>query len=115
MTGLQDLNKTESNGILGYERKESILRMLEETGKVTVANLARHFSVSMETIRRDLQQLYLENRLIKVHGGALAMRGRTYEAPFQDRITLNKEEKSRSTSRMVGKAGGAGAGVDRRG
>jgi DeoR/GlpR family transcriptional regulator of sugar metabolism len=40
--------------------------------KVLSADLSQHINVSDDTIRRDLQELAEEGKLIKVHGGALS-------------------------------------------
>lgn len=47
--------------------------MLKETGSVTTAQLVDAFSVSIETIRRDLLILEESGMLQRVHGGAVAM------------------------------------------
>ncbi|MBQ7049849.1 MAG: DeoR/GlpR transcriptional regulator [Firmicutes bacterium] len=55
------------------ERHTKILEMLKETGSVTTAQLVDAFSVSIETIRRDLLILEESGMLQRVHGGAVAM------------------------------------------
>lgn len=52
-------------------RKQKILLLLERDGKVTAAELVEHFSVSPDTIRRDLGELAAAGLLQRVHGGAL--------------------------------------------
>lgn len=52
------------------ERREEILSLLEENKKITVEQLAKKFDISPITIRRDLQQLEDENKLVRFYGGA---------------------------------------------
>ncbi|AZC17796.1 DeoR/GlpR family DNA-binding transcription regulator [Pseudomonas sp. CMR5c] len=52
-------------------RRQKILLLLERDGKVMAAELSRHFSVSEDTIRRDLAELDAAGLVQRVHGGAL--------------------------------------------
>ncbi|KZK98352.1 MULTISPECIES: DeoR/GlpR family DNA-binding transcription regulator [Pseudovibrio] len=52
-------------------RHNSILDIARETGKVEVDELATRFSVSPQTIRKDLKELSDQGLLTRVHGGAL--------------------------------------------
>ena len=56
-------------------RREKIASLLEKAGEVTIADLARRLSVSEMTVRRDLDALAEEDRAIRTHGGACALRG----------------------------------------
>ena len=49
-------------------RHSEILTIARETGKVTVEGLAAHFSVTAQTIRRDLAELCEVGQLTRVHG-----------------------------------------------
>ena len=53
---------------LSIERKNIILEKLNREKKVVVSALAREFSVSEETIRRDLEKLEKEGFAIKSYG-----------------------------------------------
>lgn len=55
------------------QRLEEILTLVEENKTVTVQELTKKFSASESTIRRDLTTLHQNGRLIKVHGGAIAL------------------------------------------
>jgi len=59
--------------LFAKERHTKILEILKETGSVTTAQLVDVFSVSIETIRRDLLILEDGGMLQRVHGGAVAM------------------------------------------
>ena len=52
------------------ERHELILRILNEKGAVSVAELTETLGVSESTVRRDLVELSEAGVLNKVHGGA---------------------------------------------
>ena len=53
------------------KRREIILALLEENGKVSVNELARNMNVSEKTIRRDLTKMEQEGVLVRSHGGAV--------------------------------------------
>ncbi|MBZ0308204.1 MAG: DeoR/GlpR family DNA-binding transcription regulator, partial [Anaerolineae bacterium] len=55
-----------------YERRQMILRMLQENAGVKVTELARQLEVSEGTIRNDLEALDKERQLVRVRGGAVA-------------------------------------------
>lgn len=52
-----------------HERRQAILRILEEEGRVSVADLSRRFALSEVTIRKDLAWLEAQGLLIRTHGG----------------------------------------------
>lgn len=58
--------------MLKKERQTYILRQVNLHNKVLSSLLSRDIHVSEDTIRRDLQELADEGKLIKVHGGALS-------------------------------------------
>jgi len=57
--------------VLAEERRNKILERLSQKGQVLAADLVREFSVSEDTIRRDLKDLADAGLLKKVHGGAM--------------------------------------------
>jgi Transcriptional regulators of sugar metabolism len=52
------------------DRRNQIDRWVRQKGFVTIDVLATHFGVTVQTIRRDLNQLDEEGRLIRYRGGA---------------------------------------------
>ena len=54
------------------ERRQEILRLLSETGRVGVGELSQGFSVSEVTIRADLQALAKSDLVVRTYGGAVA-------------------------------------------
>src|SRR6476646_5253621 len=59
-------------------RQRDIIRMLQETRQVDVADLVQRFGVSGMTIRRDLAELDEAGQLHRVHGGAIIRRAPAY-------------------------------------
>src|ERR1700736_2289777 len=53
------------------ERRQMILGVLQQEGKVVAAELTGRLKVSIDTIRRDLNQLAREGLIQRVHGGGL--------------------------------------------
>jgi DeoR/GlpR family transcriptional regulator of sugar metabolism len=58
--------------MLKRERQAYIIHQVNLHNKVLSASLSNEIDVSEDTIRRDLQELAEEGKLIKVHGGALS-------------------------------------------
>lgn len=52
-------------------RQEEILALAKEQGKVLVEDLAAHFQVTPQTIRKDLNDLCDGEALNRIHGGAV--------------------------------------------
>lgn len=58
--------------MLKRERQAFILHQVNLHNKVLSSTLCQEINVSEDTIRRDLQELAEEGKVIKVHGGALS-------------------------------------------
>ena len=56
-------------------RQSEILAKLRQSGRVGVEELATHFGVTLQTIRRDLNELSEAKALVRVHGGAMIASG----------------------------------------
>lgn len=52
------------------ERRKKIVELVERDGHAEVENLARMFNVGVDSIRKDLQDLAKEGKLVRVYGGA---------------------------------------------
>ena len=76
------------------ERQHRIARVVEEHGRARVADLAAQFGVSAVTIRKDLARLEREHRVIRAHGGAVAVGRALPESAFETRERLQQDEKS---------------------
>lgn len=80
--------------MLANERHSKIRVGLEKNGAVIVAELAKAFGVSDETIRRDLLFLEREGVLSRVHGGAIAAVTLKPAGEFSVRIDEHRREKN---------------------
>jgi DeoR/GlpR family transcriptional regulator of sugar metabolism len=80
--------------MLKRERQAYILHQVNLHNKVLSADLSHHINVSDDTIRRDLQELAIAGKLIKVHGGALS-------PSFHDGIHTSKEVYSYTQKKII--------------
>lgn len=77
-------------------RKAELAAYVAETGQVTVVDLASHFGVSIDTVRRDLDQLHREGIVVRTHGGAVsAVDGTLRDRTLDVRLGVQVEEKER--------------------
>ncbi|MCK4648160.1 DeoR family transcriptional regulator, partial [bacterium] len=53
------------------QRREEILKILEEKGSITVEELSKSLKISPSTIRRDLEEMEGKGLLRRIHGGAI--------------------------------------------
>lgn len=79
--------------MLAAERHKKICDLLEEQEAVRVTELSQLFSVTEETIRRDLEKLERENKVIRQHGGAIKIQTNDNEVLFSKRKIVNVREK----------------------
>ena len=82
------------------DRRLQIEKIIGQEGSVAVDDLAGRFSVSPETIRRDLGQLAEAGRIMKVHGGARTSRLLS-EPGMAIRATHASEEKAQIGRRLA--------------
>src|SRR3712207_2913012 len=80
-------------------RKAQLAAYVAEAGQVTVGALAERFGVSIDTIRRDLDQLSADGVLVRTYGGAVSLStiSRTDRAVDQ-RLALQEQEKEKIAS-----------------
>lgn len=81
--------------MLAIERRREILARLSSDGKVIVAELAKDFGVTEETVRRDLEKLDAEGLASKIYGGAVSRKSAALDLPYNVRVAVNVEEKER--------------------
>ena len=74
-------------------RQSEILALARDSGHVQVDDLARHFDVAVQTIRRDLAEMAEMGLLDRVHGGAVPRQGVTNIA-YEARRRLNEAGKT---------------------
>lgn len=75
-------------------RQSDILEIAKRNGRVAVDDLAAHFDVTVQTIRRDLSELSDLGKLDRVHGGAV-LRSGVSNIGYEDRRGLNEDAKTR--------------------
>jgi len=79
---------------LGEVRRARILELAGHDGSVRVSDLSARFSVTPETIRREINRLVRQGRLTRVHGGAvLPPTAAQHELPFHWRAERQHAEK----------------------
>jgi len=79
--------------MLTSQRKSLILDILRRDGQVVAKRIAEDFSLSEDTIRRDLREMAAEGLLKRVHGGAMPV---APELPdFSTRKGVSSEAKAR--------------------
>lgn len=80
--------------MLVAERHQKIVELVNERKSIRVSELSRIFSVTEETIRRDLERLERESKLNRSHGGALKKESEEQnEIPYFEREIINTNEK----------------------
>jgi len=82
--------------VFAEERQQLISALVAERGRVSVTDLADRFSITTETIRRDLAALEVSGNLRRVHGGAVPSdRLSTREESILERAVQRQVEKLR--------------------
>lgn len=79
-------------------RHAAIMEMAKEHGRVLVDDLALHFNVTPQTIRKDLNDLCDQRQLTRIHGGALLPSG-IENMEYEERRKIASEQKE-----AIGKA-----------
>ena len=82
-------------------RQQDITALLRESGRLGVEELAARFTVTPQTIRRDLNELAEARVITRVHGGAIIASGvenLAYEA---------RKQVARNAKRLIGEAAAA--------
>jgi len=85
--------------VLAQERFERILEILREKQSVTVVELTEKLNTSESTIRRDLTELNRQGLLIKVHGGATAVKS----VLSREEEVITKSKKHQEEKRKIAK------------
>ncbi|MBH0237662.1 DeoR/GlpR family DNA-binding transcription regulator [Methylobrevis albus] len=86
--------------MLNAKRHGDILRIVGETGTISVTDLAHRLGVSLETVRRDVRPLADAGTLLKLHG-AVSLPGPLAEAPFERRMRDNADAKRAVAARIA--------------
>jgi DeoR family transcriptional regulator, fructose operon transcriptional repressor len=86
---------------LPHDRQHGIYMLALRQGSVDVADLARRYGVTTETIRRDLSDMQKRQLLRRVHGGAVPIERMNHEPMVEARDMVNAEEKLRIATMAV--------------
>ena len=84
-------------------RHAEIIQMAKDNGRVLVEDLAAHFDVSPQTIRKDLNDLCDKRLLSRIHGGALFPSG-IENVEYEERRKIASDEKEaigRAAARII--------------
>jgi len=87
--------------LLVAERRRKIVELVNERLSIRVSELSEIFSVTEETIRRDLEKLEQEQLLSRSHGGAVSIEKEATDIPFIVREITNSAEKKAIAAEAV--------------
>src|SRR3954468_20169850 len=92
--GMADSPEQQGRNQLPAGRRSDLGAHLDRVGGATVHELAERYGVSIDTIRRDLDQLHDAGRVVRTHGGAVsvAVHNRT-DRGMSVRVHLQAAEK----------------------
>jgi len=79
--------------MLAIERKNALIKLLNEEGRIIVSEVKEKFNVTDETIRRDIDKLVKEGLAEKSYGGATSKVTPSSDLPYNIRKRVNVEEK----------------------
>lgn len=79
--------------MLGADRRNRIIMLLHEKKSLYVQEIAKQFSVTEETIRRDFKILEKSGALVRAHGGAVLADDIKTEVPLVIREKVNVQGK----------------------
>ncbi|MCT4597961.1 MAG: DeoR/GlpR family DNA-binding transcription regulator [Vallitalea sp.] len=82
-----------SKPLFAEERKEQIIKMVNEKEKIYVPEMSRIFNVSTATIRNDLNELEKSGRLVRTHGGAISIQNSGLELNTEQKKVKNSNSK----------------------
>jgi DeoR/GlpR family transcriptional regulator of sugar metabolism len=83
------------DGLTARARRGEIVRLLDDQEYVDVAELARRFSMTEASVRRDLALLESEGSISRVRGGAVARRGARTSGFYAQALHERTAEKRR--------------------
>lgn len=77
--------------MLKEERHRTILNAVELHNRILLTDIAEELDVSIDTVRRDVKELDAENKLRKVHGGAISLGFTSPAAPNNNIYALQEK------------------------
>jgi DeoR/GlpR family transcriptional regulator of sugar metabolism len=91
--------------MLTIQRKKLILQRLASDGQIIAKALATELGISEDSIRRDLRELAQENKLQRVHGGALPASAALAPLAVRQEISPNDKQNLGRVGAAMVKAG----------
>ena len=82
------------------DRHEEIISIVRSNGKATVSELASHFSVTQQTIRKNLNELHQKRLIQRTRGGAIPYSGTT-NLEHEVRRQISGNEKRQIAQRIA--------------
>ena len=79
---------------IAAERRRKIYRLALERGSVNVTEMAATMGVNPDTVRRDLNELQKEGKLVRSHGGATTREVGLVQQPYSKLRNENLKQKS---------------------
>jgi DeoR/GlpR family transcriptional regulator of sugar metabolism len=86
--------------LLTPEREQMILQLLGDKG-MTIVELSQGIGVSEATVRRDLDSLDAQGKVVRVHGGAMRAAFPRIEPGFSQKASLHAAEKAAIAARAA--------------
>src|ERR1700739_2850561 len=84
------------------ERRQLILSLIQNHGRVLVGELSRTLGISQITIRKDLEYLQQKGLVHRTHGGGLRVApGALFDPSLQEKQTQHSQEKQRIAAAAV--------------
>ena len=84
------------------QRRHTIVTLVQEQGEVSVDALAKHFSTSEVTIRKDLAELERNGLLLRRYGGAVPVpQELVAEAPEAEQVSKRKLAIARAAAELI--------------
>lgn len=87
--------------MLALERRNLIVQKLNAEGRIIVSSLSQEFSVTEETIRRDIEKLEREGLATKTYGGAVSTSAQNKDLPYNIRKKSNVELKQKIAAKVA--------------
>jgi DeoR family transcriptional regulator of aga operon len=91
-----------ASSLSSVERQETIVKLVEQRKRMTVAEVSKELRISLATARRDLDELAARSRVERVHGGAIPSRFAPPEPPAIHRAVDRAADKRRIGAAAAG-------------
>lgn len=86
----------EPGQLLIEERRQHIVSLIQNEGRVLVGDLSRNLGISQITIRKDLEYLQSKGLVQRTHGGALRIQSSAlFDPSLQEKQKQHSQEKQR--------------------